>query len=55
MLLVDGVKDLHENGWALVMPEPEERSTHVWAEGASEAEAPGLAQEYARRIQQMLR
>jgi mannose-1-phosphate guanylyltransferase/phosphomannomutase len=55
LVLVDGVKVLHENGWALVLPDPEEPLSHVWAEGASDAEARGLAQEYARRLQQMLR
>jgi mannose-1-phosphate guanylyltransferase/phosphomannomutase len=55
MVLVDGVKVLHDNGWALVLPDPAEPLTHVWAEGASDAEARGLAQEYARRIRQMLR
>jgi mannose-1-phosphate guanylyltransferase/phosphomannomutase len=55
LVLVDGVKVLHDTGWALVLPDPEEPLTHVWAEGSTEAEARGLAQEYARRIQQMLR
>jgi len=55
MVLVDGVKVLHDDGWALVLPDPEEPITHVWAEASSDAEARGLAQEYARRIRQMLR
>ncbi|HZQ85697.1 MAG TPA: hypothetical protein VFA83_12705, partial [Acidimicrobiales bacterium] len=55
LVLVDGVKVLHDGGWALVLPDVEEPVTHVWAEGASDAEARGLAQEYARRIRQMLR
>lgn len=55
LVLVDGVKVLHDEGWALVVPDTEEAVTHVWAEAASEAEARGLAQEYARRIRQMLR
>ncbi len=53
--LVDGVKVRHGSGWALALPDPEEPVTHVWAEGASEAEARRLAQEYARRIRQMVR
>ena len=36
-------------------PRPREPVTHVWAEGASDAEARHLAQEYARRIRQILR
>jgi mannose-1-phosphate guanylyltransferase/phosphomannomutase len=55
LVLVDGVKVIHDNGWALVVPDPEEPLTHVWAEGGSEAEARGLAQEYSRRLRQMLR
>ena len=53
--LVDGVKVLHDDGWALALPDPEEPVTHVWAEGATDADARRLAQEYARRIRQMLR
>jgi len=55
LVLVDGVKVLHDTGWALVLPDPDEPLTHVWAEGASEADARNLAQEYARRIRQLLR
>jgi mannose-1-phosphate guanylyltransferase/phosphomannomutase len=55
LVLVDGVKVVHDNGWALVLPDPDEPVTHVWAEGATEADARGVAQEYARRIRQMLR
>ena len=53
--LIDGVKVFHDAGWVLVLPDPEEPLTHVWAEGDSTAEAKNLAQEYARRIRQMLR
>jgi mannose-1-phosphate guanylyltransferase / phosphomannomutase len=53
--LVDGVKVRHGSGWALALPDPEEPVTHVWAEGDTEAEARRLAQEYARRIRQMVR
>ncbi len=54
-VLVDGVKILHEGGWVLALPDPEEPITHVWAEGADERSARELAGEYARRIQEMLR
>jgi mannose-1-phosphate guanylyltransferase / phosphomannomutase len=53
--LIDGVKVHHETGWVLVLPDPEEPVTHIWAEGDSAADARTLAQEYARRIRQMLR
>src|SRR3954447_15037415 len=55
LVLVDGVKVLYDEGWALVLPDPEEPLTHVWAEAASDSEARTLAQEYARRIRQLLR
>jgi mannose-1-phosphate guanylyltransferase / phosphomannomutase len=35
----EGLKVFHGSGWALVIPDPEDPVTHVWAEGASEAEA----------------
>jgi len=49
------VKVLHDDGWALALPDPEEPVTHVWAEADTDADARRLAQEYARRIRQMLR
>jgi mannose-1-phosphate guanylyltransferase/phosphomannomutase len=55
VVLVDGVKVIHDDGWALVLPDPEDPVTHVWAEGSTDTEARTLAQEYARRIRQMLR
>ncbi len=54
-VLVDGVKVLHDDGWALVLPDPEEPVTHVWAEASNEAAARSLAQEYCRRIRSLLR
>ncbi len=54
-LLVDGVKVLHDDGWALIFPDPEEPLTHVWAEAATDADARTRAQEYARRIRNVLR
>lgn len=53
--LIDGVKVHHDSGWVLVLPDPAEPSTHIWAEGDTQADARTLAQEYGRRIRQMLR
>ncbi len=53
--LIDGVKVIFDDGWALVLPDPEEPVTHVWAEAATDADARTRAQEYARRIRQMVR
>ena len=40
VVLVDGVKVIHDDGWALVLPDPEEPVTHVWAEGAERRRGP---------------
>ncbi len=53
--LIDGVKVLHDHGWVLALPDPEEPVTHIWAEGPDQATARNLAQEYVRRIRQTLR
>ncbi len=55
LVLVDGVKVPEEDGWALVLPDPDEPVTHVWAEGASDARARARAQQYAVRLRQLLR
>jgi mannose-1-phosphate guanylyltransferase/phosphomannomutase len=54
LILVDGIKILHADGWALVLPDPEEPLTHVWAEGGSDGGARALAQEYVGRIRAAL-
>jgi mannose-1-phosphate guanylyltransferase/phosphomannomutase len=53
--LIDGVRVLHDGGWALALPDPEEPVTHIWAEATTDAGAKDLAKEYARRIRQLLR
>ena len=53
--LVDGVKVRYGGGWLLALPDPEDPVTHVWAEGATGSEAKQLAQEYSRRIRQLVR
>jgi mannose-1-phosphate guanylyltransferase/phosphomannomutase len=53
--LVDGVKVIEDDRWALVLPDPEDALTHVWAEASSDLEARRLAHEYVQRIRQVLR
>ncbi len=53
--LVDGVRIHHGDGWALILPDPEEPLTRVIAEGADDASALRLASEYVRRIEQLVR
>ncbi len=55
LVLVDGVKVIEDDGWALVLPDPEEPLTHVWAEAQSASRAEARVQEYATRIEQLLR
>jgi mannose-1-phosphate guanylyltransferase/phosphomannomutase len=53
--LVDGVKIRHGDGWVLALPDPSDPLTNIWAEAGSDPDARRLAQEYARRIRQLLR
>ena len=55
LVLIDGVKVPADDGWALVLPDPDDPVTHVWAEGPSEARARARAQQYAVRLRQLLR
>ncbi len=55
LVLIDGVKVRRPDGWALVLPDPEEAVTHVWAEADGENAARQLAQEYTRAIRQAIR
>ena len=54
LVLVDGVKVLEDDGWALVLPDPEEPLTHVWAEAPSASRAEARVAEYATRLQHLL-
>ena len=55
LVLVDGVKILEDDGWALVLPDPEEPLTHVWAEAPSASGAEARVQEYTTRLEQLMR
>src|SRR5205085_4942618 len=48
--LIDGVKVILDDGWVLVVPDPEEPATLVSAEAPTPSEAQSRVQEYARRI-----
>jgi mannose-1-phosphate guanylyltransferase/phosphomannomutase len=54
VLLVDGVKVNRDSEWALMLPDPEEPVTHVWAEGESPARAGDLVREHAAIVQEIL-
>ncbi|MDZ4826164.1 MAG: sugar phosphate nucleotidyltransferase [Actinomycetota bacterium] len=55
VLLVDGVKILYPDGWALVLPDPETPVTHVWAEGESAADARRLVAIHAGQVAELTR
>ncbi len=53
-VLVDGVKVVDGEGWTLVVPDPEEPVTHVWAEGPNAAAARARVEEQVVRLRQLL-
>jgi mannose-1-phosphate guanylyltransferase/phosphomannomutase len=54
LVLLDGIKVISPTGWVLVVPDPEEPTTHVWAEGADRADAERLSLDYVERLRQMM-
>jgi len=50
LMLLDGVKVIERDRWALVIPHPEEPLCVVWAEAPTADEATELADRYARRV-----
>jgi mannose-1-phosphate guanylyltransferase/phosphomannomutase len=52
--LADGVKIGEDDEWALVLPDPEEALTHVWAESGDGPGARRRAREYAERVRRLL-
>jgi mannose-1-phosphate guanylyltransferase/phosphomannomutase len=54
LVLIDGIKVLSPTGWVLVVPDPEEPTTHVWAEGADRADSERLSSGYVERLRQIL-
>jgi mannose-1-phosphate guanylyltransferase/phosphomannomutase len=55
LVLIDGVKVLHADGWTLAVPDPELSATHVWAEAPSEEAARDRAHDEAEHIRDLLR
>jgi len=50
--LVDGVKIFVDGSWVLMLPDPDEATFHVWAEGSDKSQARALLKEYSQKIQQ---
>jgi mannose-1-phosphate guanylyltransferase/phosphomannomutase len=55
LILVDGVKIGSDDGWVLILPDPEQPTTHVWAEAGSDDDANERATTWVRSIREMLR
>lgn len=55
MELIDGVKVFHPDGWALILPDPEEPICRVFSEGASMEIAESLTDFYTQKIKEMLK
>jgi mannose-1-phosphate guanylyltransferase/phosphomannomutase len=55
VVLVDGIKVIYPDGWALVLPDPAAAVTHVWAEGHSEVEARRLVTMHAGQVAELTR
>jgi mannose-1-phosphate guanylyltransferase/phosphomannomutase len=54
MTLVDGIKLSTAQGWVLVVPDPEEPTTHIWAEGADLLASEVLTADFVERLRLIL-
>ena len=54
LILLDGVKSVDATGWTLVVPDPEEPLTHVFAEGDSESASSERARRAVEEIEDIL-
>jgi mannose-1-phosphate guanylyltransferase / phosphomannomutase len=52
--LLDGIKIFEEQGWTLVLPDPDEPVLHLYAEGASSDISGDLADELAAVIESVI-
>ena len=54
LVLLDGVKIVENDRWALVIPAPDEPVSRIWAEAPTRAEAEDLADRYARIVEDVV-
>lgn len=52
--LLDGVKFIFENGWALVLPDADKPLVRIFAEGNTEKTAKDLAEKYTKKIKEIV-
>jgi mannose-1-phosphate guanylyltransferase/phosphomannomutase len=48
--LIDGVKIYFNNGWVLLVPDPDEAFFHIWAEAKDKSTAAGFIEMYTEKI-----
>ncbi len=48
--LIDGVKIFLNNGWVLLLPDPDEAYFHIWAEAKDKMTAKGFIDMYSDKI-----
>ena len=48
--LIDGVKIFLNNGWVLLLPDPDEAYFHIWAESNDTSTAKGFIDIYTDKI-----
>lgn len=54
LVLLDGVKIVENDRWALVIPAPDEPLCRIWAEGPSVTDAEELADRYAQIVEEVV-
>jgi mannose-1-phosphate guanylyltransferase/phosphomannomutase len=54
LILIDGIKVRSEDGWVLVVPDPEDPVTHVWAEGRRRTDSERMVAGYVDRLVRLL-
>ena len=52
--LTDGIKVIEKDGWAQVLPDPDEPVVHVYAEGETEERSNELEQELHRLVEEIM-
>lgn len=50
--LIDGVKIFFNNGWVLLVPDPDEAFFHIWAESKDKSTAAGFIEIYSEKIKE---
>jgi mannose-1-phosphate guanylyltransferase/phosphomannomutase len=54
LLLLDGVKVIQEDRWALVIPHPDEPSSRIWAEGPTLEDSMELANRFGELVERVV-